>query len=147
MSSDDQKVVGLDEEDVNEEVKLTSSRDSRSFNVLKSASMISELCQKTLENDSNATEIQVDVAGDILEAVVTYMAHHKGREPALVEKPLRSKIMAEVCDPWDAQFVDEIPKVGLQKLYDLIMAANYMSINSLLHLGCAKVASLIKDQV
>jgi hypothetical protein len=31
-------------------------------------------------------------------------------------------------------------------LYDLILAANYMDIKSLLHLGCAKVASLIKGQ-
>lgn len=33
-----------------------------------------------------------------------------------------------------------------QALYDLILAANYMDIQSLLHLGCAKVASLIKGQ-
>jgi len=33
-----------------------------------------------------------------------------------------------------------------QQLYDLILAANYMDIKSLLHLGCAKVASLIKGQ-
>ncbi len=32
------------------------------------------------------------------------------------------------------------------QLYDLILAANYMDIKSLLHLGCAKVASLIKGQ-
>lgn len=31
-------------------------------------------------------------------------------------------------------------------MYDLILAANYMDIKSLLHLGCAKVASLIKGQ-
>ena len=31
-------------------------------------------------------------------------------------------------------------------LYDLILAANYMDIKSLLHLGCACVASLIKGQ-
>ena len=46
---------------------------------------------------------------------------------------------------WDAKFIDSIGE-NKQELYDIILAANYMDINSLLHLGCAKVASLIKGQ-
>jgi len=77
---------------------------------------------------------------------VEYMNHHKGIEPPIIEKPLRSKIMKDVCkDPWDAEFIDKIGE-NRQQLYDLILAANYMDIKSLLHLGCAKVASLIKGQ-
>merc|ERR1712115_646851 len=80
------------------------------------------------------------------ELVVEYMDHHKGVEPPIIEKPLRSKVMREVCkDGWDADFIDGIGE-DRQKLYDLILAANYMDIKSLLHLGCAKVASLIKGQ-
>jgi hypothetical protein len=74
------------------------------------------------------------------------MNHHKGVEPPIVEKPLRSKVMKDVCkDPFDADFIDRIGE-NRQALYDLILAANYMDIKSLLHLGCAKVASLIKGQ-
>lgn len=74
------------------------------------------------------------------------MNHHKGAEPAIIEKPLRSKIMKDVVkDPWDAVFIDKIGE-NRQQLYDLILAANYMDVKSLLHLGCAKVASLIKGQ-
>jgi S-phase kinase-associated protein 1 len=51
-----------------------------------------------------------------------------------------------VCkDPHDAQFIDEIGE-DRQQLYDLVLAANYLDVKSLLHLGCAKVASLIKGQ-
>jgi len=58
----------------------------------------------------------------------------------------RSKEMKQVCsDPWDAQYIDKIGDTR-QDLYDLILAANYMDIKGLLHLGCAKVASLIKGQ-
>lgn len=46
---------------------------------------------------------------------------------------------------WDADYIDKIGETR-QQLYDLILAANYMDIKSLLHLGCAKVASLIKGQ-
>jgi len=82
----------------------------------------------------------------ILAEVLTYMNHHKGVEPPIVEKPLRSKVMKDVCkDPFDAEFIDRIGE-NRQALYDLILAANYMDIKSLLHLGCAKVASLIKGQ-
>ena len=48
----------------------------------------------------------------------------------------------EICD---ADFIDRIGQ-NRQVLYDLILAANYMDIKSLLHLGCAKVASFIKGQ-
>merc|ERR1712138_127935 len=78
--------------------------------------------------------------------VIEYMEHHEGVEPDIIEKPLRSKVMKQVCkDSWDADFIDTIGD-DRQQLYDLILAANYMDIKSLLHLGCAKVASLIKGE-
>jgi len=86
------------------------------------------------------------VTGAILELVVNYMKEHKGVEPPIIEKPLRSKVMKDVCPhKWDADYIDKIGETR-QQLYDLILAANYMDIKSLLHLGCAKVASLIKGQ-
>jgi hypothetical protein len=54
--------------------------------------------------------------------------------------------MADVCPHKpDAAMIDKVGEVK-QNLYDLILAANYLDIKSLLHLGCAKVASLIKGQ-
>jgi len=86
------------------------------------------------------------VRGDILSKVVEYLNYHKGGDVGIPEKPLRSTVMKDVCkDPWDAQYIDKIAE-NRQQLYDLILAANYMDIKSLLHLGCAKVASLIKGQ-
>ena len=63
------------------------------------------------------------------------MNHHKGTEPPIIPKPLRSKEMKQVCsDQWDAEFIDTIGK-DRQTLYDLILAANYMDVSkSLLHL-------------
>ncbi len=74
------------------------------------------------------------------------MEHHQGVEPPIIPKPLRSKEMKQVVtDEWDAKFIDKIGE-NRKALYDVILAANYMDIKSLLHLGCAKVASLIKGQ-
>lgn len=107
----------------------------------------SKLMHTALENDQKVDQLPVPgVTTEILELVAKYMEHHKGVEQKLIEKPLRSKVMKDVCsDPWDAKFIDEVGEKR-QQLYDLILAANYLDIRCLLHLGCAKVASLIKGQ-
>ncbi len=82
---------------------------------------------------------------DVLAAIVDYLNHYKGKEPQIVERPLKSRNMADVvADPFDATFIDKVAETNLQNLYDLIMGALLMDIRGLIHLGCAKVASLIK---
>lgn len=54
--------------------------------------------------------------------------------------------MKELCkDHWDATFIDTLGKDRLQ-LYQVILAANYMDMNNLMHLCCIKVTTLIKNQ-
>jgi S-phase kinase-associated protein 1 len=145
---EDDDLGGLDDEDGGD-LKLCSKpgENSQDLKIAKKNAFVSVLVKTSIENDQTATEVPLPgVEGPILVLVVAYMNHHKGVEPPIIEKPLRSKIMREVCkDSWDAQYIDDIG-VDRQKLYDLILAANYMDIKSLLHLGCAKVASLIKGQ-
>lgn len=118
------------------------------FTLSRKDAGISTLIKVSTDADAAADEIKLpSVTGSVLEHVVVYMRHHKGVEPPVIEKPLRSKIMSEVCpDKADAKFIDAIGELNKQPLYDLILAANYLDIKSLLHLGCAKVASLIKGQ-
>lgn len=138
--------VGLDEEVADEEISLRS-KEGRELTLRKSWANVSSLVRTSLENDSSAKEIPIlGVRHAILALIVEYMKHHKGKEPPIVEKPLRSKKMKDVCKaPWDADFIDRFTE-DRQTLYNLILAANYMDIKGLLHLGCAKVASLIKGQ-
>jgi len=140
-------VKGLDDDkDSGKPLKLTS-KDKKEFVVERKHAFISTLVKTSLENDDKAEEVPIPgVTGAILELVVNYMKEHKGVEPPIIEKPLRSKVMKDVCPhKWDADYIDKIGDTR-QQLYDLILAANYMDIKSLLHLGCAKVASLIKGQ-
>lgn len=146
MSDDKAPVESLDAGDVEGTINLTSE-DGTSFTVEKKHAYISKLVKTTMETDTGADSVPIpSVNSDILKHVVKYMTQHAGTEPPIIEKPLRSKIMKDVCkDNWDADFIDEIGE-SRQQLYDLILAANYMDIKSLLHLGCAKVASLIKGE-
>jgi S-phase kinase-associated protein 1 len=123
------------------------SKDDEKFELERKFAFISKLVKTSLDTDTTSTEVPIPgVAAEILQLVCDYMSHHKGVEPGCIEKPLRSKLMKDVCkDAWDADFIDKIGD-NRQQLYDLILAANYMDIKSLLHLGCAKVASLIKGQ-
>jgi len=140
-------VKGLDDDAGGSKQLKLNSKDGKAFPVERKHAFISNLIKTGLENDDKADEFPVPgVTAPILEKVVEYMTHHKGTEPPIIEKPLRSKVMRDVCqDKWDAEFIDRIGETR-QVLYDLILAANYMDIKGLLHLGCAKVASLIKGQ-
>lgn len=51
--------------------------------------------------------------------------------------------MADVVPESYAKFVDELDQ---NVLFELVLAANYMDVKSLLDLTCAKVASMIKGK-
>lgn len=146
-SMTDAKVDSLSLDDDNSGSIKLISKDNKEFVLDKRYACVSNLVKTSMDSDPSATDLPMpSVKGDILAKVVEYLLYHKGVEPAIPEKPLRSNVMKDVCkDPWDAEFIDRIAEQK-QQLYDLILAANYMDIKSLLHLGCAKVASLIKGQ-
>ena len=84
-----------------------------------------------------------NVKSAILAKVVEYCKYHKDNVPEQISKPLRSANLAEcnVCE-WDIEFVN----IDKEILFELILAANYMDIRSLLDLCCAKVASMIRGK-
>merc|ERR1719454_269800 len=106
---------------------------------------MSKLVSNIIEGDQDATEIQVkQVDKETLEKIVSYLEHHKGQEPSEIAKPIRSVKMEKIVeDPWDAKFINDLAK---RQLFQLILGANYMDCKSLLHLGCAKVATMIKGK-
>jgi len=143
---DDDQEISLDQEESASTITLVTN-DHKRFAVEKKHACISNLVKITLDQDPAASEIPIPgVSSLIMNLVVEYMQHHAGTEPPAIPKPLRSKDMKEACsDPWDATYINRIGE-SRRTLYDLILASNYMNINSLLYLGCAKVASLIKGE-
>jgi len=127
-------------------IKLIS-KGGASLGVPYRFALISTLVKTSLEQDPEATELAFPSLKDaVLPKIVEYMTHHQGVAAPIIAKPLRSRVMAEICaDTWDADFIEEIA-IDRTMLYDVILAANYMHITCLLHLGCAKVASLIKGE-
>ena len=95
---------------------------------------------------SEEVEVRVplpNVSGKILEQVVQFLQYNKKNPLNEIGKPLKSSIMSEnVNDPWFATFTDKDQSI----IFELILAANYLDIQPLLDLCCAKVASLIKGK-
>lgn len=72
--------------------------------------------------------------------VIEYCKYIDRNEPPKIEKPLKSNQLSDAVNHWYASFV----QIEQEELFELILAANFMDIKSLLELACAKVASLIK---
>lgn len=147
LTPQNDEVCGLENE-IGGSVVLVSN-DGGEFDVNRNHAFISVLVKTGLEQEGDecaTVSLNLAVKSEILKLIVEYMNHHKGEEPPVIKKPLRYKEMTDVCkDKWDANFIDTIGE-NRQRLYDLIMAANYMDMKALLHLACAKVASLIKGE-
>lgn len=137
----------LDTQDLSGMIVLRAAEGKKEYSISKKDAFIAKLIATSCEQDVDAVDVPVPAVKEAtFEHIYAYMKHHAGVEPPIIEKPLRSKNMKDVCkDKWDADFIDAIGN-NRQDLYDLILGSNYMDIKSLLHLGCAKVASLIKGQ-
>ena len=140
--------LSLDDSTVMESqmIALVSVEGTR-FELTRKQLSLSKFVQTALSNDQNTNEIPVSSSykDTAIAKVVEFLRHHDGEAPAIPEQPLRSKKMKEVTTEWCADFVDTVGK-NRDLLYKVIEVANYFDIPSLLHICCAKVASLIKGE-
>lgn len=142
---DPDELGGLDPEDDNLILFTTDEENPVKFEIKKRDALMCKLVKNIIEGDQTAKEIEIKkVSGPILNLVVEYLAHHKGVVPAEIAKPIKSVQMDKIVEcKWDAEFINKPTK---KVIFQLILAANYMDIKSLLHLGCAKIATLIKGK-
>ena len=99
---------------------------------------------KGMIDESGADEVVPlpQVSKAIMEKIVVYCDRLNANQPPEIDKPLSSTDMFQVVDAWHAEYIN----IDQETLFELVMAANYLDIKSLLELSCAKVASLIKNK-
>ncbi|KAF5202510.1 Skp1-related protein [Thalictrum thalictroides] len=125
-------VVGEIEEPV-KELKLCTS-DNFVFVVPETIMLQSETIKYMIEDGCAEDEIPLpNVTGCILKKVIEYCDKHS------CAKFSENKELKK----WDAEFIDA---ANQRTIYDLILAANYLSIKDLLELGTQKVADMIKSK-
>ncbi|KAK2973679.1 hypothetical protein RJ640_022136 [Escallonia rubra] len=118
--------------------KITlKSSDGESFEVDQAVALESQTIKHIVEDDCADSVIPLpNVTSKILAKVIEYCKMHV--------EPLKpdDRAAADDLKSWDAEFV----KVDQPTLFDLILAANYLNIKSLLDLTCQTVADMIKGK-
>lgn len=110
----------------------------------RSAVILSKFFKDMLE-EIKGEQIELpapDVEEEVLKKIVEFCKHYTKEKMVEIEKPLKSANLREVVDEWYAKYIE----VDMPLLFKLIMGANYLEIQPLLDLGCAKVASQIKNK-
>ena len=120
----DDDAGGLDD-DVEVLTLKSGGNEPKSFEVDKKDASLSKFVTTILEGDQDATSIEIrQVPPETLEHVITYLKHHKGKEPDPLPCPVRSIHMSQiVSDKWDATWIDAFDK---KTIFEIILAANYM---------------------
>ena len=144
-------ITSLDEQ--RESFISVTSYDGKSLEINRDYLLLSELVKVMLEAEPNLNNIMLyeeDIGikdGVILEKIVEFLKLAKGAEPKEIEKPIKSKNMAENTSEEFATYIDKIIEVhGYPFLFEIIKASNYLQINFLTQLCCAKIAAEIKGK-
>mmetsp|Transcript_2861 Transcript_2861/g.4544 ORF Transcript_2861/g.4544 Transcript_2861/m.4544 type:complete len:158 (-) Transcript_2861:890-1363(-) len=125
--------MGGDDED-NEMVTLRSS-DEEKFEVEQEVAFKSETIKNMIEDTGTDAAIPLpNVSSKILAKVIEYCKYHVGAK--------KSETSEDETKAFDTEFV----KVDQATLFELILAANYLNIKSLLDLTCMTVANMIKGK-
>jgi S-phase kinase-associated protein 1 len=101
---------------------------------------------KTLKNvleDGEEGEVAMlpNINEETMREVIRFLEYLQDNPEPTITKPIMVGNIHDVTETWYADFID---KENHNKVFDLIIAANYLDIKNLLDLGCAKIATLIK---
>lgn len=148
---DNKDVVSLDDcEETKVSVKIICGKTKKEYIIDKDYIFVSKVLKGMFEACPNGDTIPIDVEG--LEYIVEYMNRQKGKDCIPPRKPLRSKNLKENMDDsdkeWLVNWIDGIyaDGKGLEKIYTIISCANFLNVEGLLHLACAKIASLVVEE-
>ncbi|KAJ7178828.1 Skp1 family, dimerization domain-containing protein [Mycena crocata] len=84
-----------------------------------------------------------NVTSSVLKKVLVYCEHHRADpQPADEHDQDDARQRMTNISEWDQQFLD----VEQELLFDIILAANYLDIKTLLDIGCKTVANMIKGK-
>ncbi|XP_059314411.1 SKP1-like protein 1A [Lycium barbarum] len=117
---------------------VLKSSDGETFEVEESVALESQTIKHMIEDDCANTSIPLpNVTSKILAKVIEYCKRHVDAAAKTDDKAAEDDLKS-----FDADFV----KVDQGTLFDLILAANYLNIKSLLDLTCQTVADMIKGK-
>jgi S-phase kinase-associated protein 1 len=145
-------IVSLDDEDSSERGFVIGTK----YTITKKQARLSKYFTTYFESDKGEEKEDIYlkthdgkniVEPEVFDEVMKYLKHHDGITPSEIEVPFTHTDMSGAVSQWDAEFIDAVcclPPNDPELIYKIIYAASYFSIDSLLELACAKIASVIK---
>ncbi|XP_073122613.1 SKP1-like protein 1A [Henckelia pumila] len=123
---------------------VLKSSDGETFEVEEAVAVESQTIKHMIEDNCADTTIPLpNVTSKILAKVIEYCKRHvESAAKASSDGVSTDKVVDDELKNFDAEFV----KVDQGTLFDLILAANYLNIKSLLDLTCQTVADMIKGK-
>ncbi|KAM7257461.1 hypothetical protein ACFE04_013202 [Oxalis oulophora] len=131
---------------------VLKSSDGETFEVDEAVALESQTIKHMIEDDCADNGIPLpNVTSKILSKVIEYCKKHVETTTTTTttttmtsssSKASDDKVDTDEIKTWDADFVN----VDQATLFDLILAANYLNIKSLLDLTCQTVADMIKGK-
>jgi S-phase kinase-associated protein 1 len=117
------------------------SQDGQEFKVEVKVAQMSETIKNLIEDAGTEESVPLpNVTGRILSKVVEYCKYHI-EHPSTEERKPEEKRTDDIIG-WDLDFC----KVDQPTLFELVLAANYLDIKSLLDLTCKTIANMIKGK-
>lgn len=102
------------------------------------------ILKNMVDNSDKNEEIPLpNIKLQTLRKVIEYCEHYKNTEPLEIKKPLPSANLEDYVEEWDFKYID-IEKV--EDLINLVVAANFLDIEGLINLSCAKIACHIRGK-
>lgn len=125
-----------------DKVVLISS-DGKEYTVTVSVARMSNTLKDLIEDAGIEIPIPLpNVTARILEKVIAYCEYHiEHPTPAAADEETKEKRSDDIL-PWDRDFCN----VDQSTLFEMILAANYLNIQSMLDVTCKTVANMIKGK-
>ncbi|XP_073311059.1 SKP1-like protein 1A [Primulina huaijiensis] len=132
--------------DASQKIIVLKSFDGETFEVEELVALESQTIKHMIEDNCADTTIPLpNVTSRILAKVIEYCKKHveaASKSDADGGMCSSDKVVDDELKSFDTEFV----KVDQGTLFDLILAANYLNIKSLLDLTCQTVADMIKGK-
>jgi len=120
------------------------SCDGKDFKVQVKIAKKSETIKNLIEDAGIELSIPLpNVSAKVLARVITYCKHHDENPSSSSETKEGDEKRTDNISTWDLAFTGELSQPDL---FELILAANYLDINSLLDMLCKTVANMIKGK-
>lgn len=126
-------------------MSVTIVCEDESFTVDLEIAKQSVILKNMIEDIGAQENLNINnIKKDTMRRVIEFCKHYKESKLPAIQKPLQSANLSEaINEEWYVKFID-LDKVD--DIIEIVIAANFLDIDPLTELSCAKIASMIKGK-